>query len=122
MVRIEERQIKEARRIREKYLKSVSNIKESESKLIETKKELISVIQTIEKAVNEIDEEMMKEKINNLESKIRGIQEDIKPDIIIIKKLEKDADTLFESIKQKHPNITKEELQESLLPYIDDIK
>jgi len=103
MVRIEERQIKEARRIREKYLKSVSNIKESESKLIETKKELISVIQTIEKAVNEIDEEMMKEKINNLESKIRGIQEDIKPDIIIIKKLEKDADTLFESIIYPKP-------------------
>ena len=63
----------------------------------------------------------METKIKNLESDVKKLQNNIEPIVLYIDNLKNVADNLFEKIQEKHPNVTKEELIESLYPHINNI-
>jgi len=117
-LKLEKRFIDESIRIREEYLKNLVILKEKENHILKIKTDLNETYDTIQKPVNEIDKEMMDSKIDNMTKDIKKMQDYINPIIENIKKLGKEADLLFEEIRNKHPNITKNELIKELQPHI----
>jgi len=121
MLKIDKRQIEESKRIRNEYLICLENVKIFENKLVKLTTELNNVVSTIEESINELDEELINNKLNDLDKQISNIQIEMKPDMKKIKQLKKEADILFESIRDKNPGVTKEELKNELYPHISEI-
>ena len=121
MKKIDDRFIQEAIRIRKEYLSSIFQAKSKESELVSIKNDINDTYSKIAESENEIDEELMKDKIDKLRRKVDDITKYINPIINNIESLKNDADILYENIKDKYPNVTKEELMSVFLPYMRDI-
>lgn len=119
--------IKEAVRIRKTYIDNLMYIVENEEEIVKYKEE----IEQIGKDVNIVSKKsaddpeykkFLNEKLNDLEINIEKAKKKILPYYDKIIKIQKDTENLWNSIKEKYPEITKEELQEQIIPYIKDIK
>jgi small-conductance mechanosensitive channel len=111
--------IEQAKHIRIEYIKVYKNMNECESKIEVYKNQLIDIKKEIDNVDNEND---FKEKLIIIEKNIKNIETILKPHLDKIKNLEKSADTLFENIKERYPNISKEEIQNELIPHLMEIK
>lgn len=120
-LKIEQRLIDEAVRIREEYLKSLVELKTKEENIVSIKDDLNNAYNMVSDYVNDIDKEMIENKIARLTKDIKEMQTYIQPIVDNVSKLGKDANILFEQIKDKNPRATKKELVETLSPHLKKI-
>ena len=111
--------IEQAKQIRREYAKTAKEIVGCESK-IEIYKDELSKIQ--EELNDKMDEHVMIEKLLIVEKNIKIIETTLEPFNVKIKKLEKDADKLFDNIIEKHPKMTVGDIQNELIPHLKEIK
>lgn len=118
---IDQLYIDEARRIRKKYLTNLFYIVEKEEEM----KECLSIIESIKDELNDEDniknEKVYKEKSFKLGKNIEQLKRYIIDYDDNMKVLDKDQRILYNNIKEKHVNITEEEMQKELLANIKDI-
>jgi len=111
--------IEQAKNIRRSYIKVSEDITKSEEKIEFFKQELKRLQEELNADMNE---QLVIEKAAEIEKNLKLIQDIIIPLEEKIVKLQKDADKLFENIKDRYPNITVEEIQNSLIPYLEKIQ
>lgn len=119
-MKIDDRFIKEAIRIREEYLLNVKDIKDKEGKIISIKDDINNAYEMAIKA-SDMDKELIESKIDRLRNDVNDITKYIQPIMKNINDLRNDADVLYENIKDKYPNITKDELIDIMAPYMKEI-
>ena len=122
---IAEQYINEAKRIRQEYLKNLSQILTQEPKVEERKKEGLRIQEEISDIINSDLNEVKKIlELNNrlliLEKEIVSIQNIVRPYSENIEKLRGDSDRLFLAIKEKYPNIDDKALEEEIMSHIED--
>jgi len=115
--------INEAIRIRQEYMGSIKNILREENILKQKKSEIDNIQngmeEIVESDIHDITKRLkLNEELIKIERIIRIIQEKIRPHYENIEQLRKDADNLFTSITEKYPNITKDDIEEQIAPYI----
>lgn len=111
--------IEQAKNIRRLYIKVSGDITKSEKKIEFFKQEL----KRLQEELNvDMNEQLIIEKAAEIEKNLKLIQDIIIPLEEKIVKLQKDADKLFENIKDRYPNMTVEEIQNSLIPHLEKIK
>lgn len=110
--------IEQAKSIRREYIKNAKEIIKCEGKIENYRNEL-------NKIQSELHDEMSKDdlrlKLIDVEKNIKSIENIISPYDKKIKELEKSADKLFENIKERHPDISPEQIQRELIPYLTEI-
>ena len=119
---INQRFINEAIRIREEYLRTLENIVKEEDIISEYKsniQELLNkndkyVEDNKDKIISQVKEEL-KEELSDLDVNINKITNKLTPLFDLISKLEKESQNLFISIKEKHPNLTTDEIQYQII-------
>lgn len=107
--------IEQAKHIRREYIKNSKEISKCEDKIEIYKNELDIIQNELNGKMNETD---LLNKLILVEKNIKSIENIIQPYIDKIKNLEKDADKLFDNIKNKHSNITSEEIKNELIPHL----
>lgn len=122
---IAEQYINEAKRIRQEYLKNLSQILTQEPKVEERKKEGLRIQEEISDIINSDLNEVKKIlELNNrlliLEKEIVSIQNIVRPYSENIEKLRGDSDRLFLAIKEKYPNIDDKDIEEEIMSHIED--
>lgn len=122
---IAEQYINEAKRIRQEYLKNLSQILTQEPKVEERKKEGLRIQEEISDIINSDLNEVKKIlELNNrlliLEKEIVSIQNIVRPYSENIEKLRGDSDRLFLSIKEKYPNIDDKDIEEEIMSHIEE--
>lgn len=110
--------IEQAKSIRKEYIKNVKEVVKCESKVEEYKSKLIE----IQEELKSVDFETAKLKLHEIEKNIKSVETILSPYTKKIEELEANADTLFEKIKERHPNLTMEEIQNELIPYLMEIE
>lgn len=123
-MKIDKIYINEAIRIRKEYYDSINNILKQEKILLKKKEEIDDLRDNMEEIVHsDIHDLTKKLKLNNhllsIDRIIKKIQEQIRPDYEKIEKLRTDADNLYNSIKEKYPNIKEDEIKEEISPYLE---
>jgi len=114
---IDEHYIKEAIRIREEYLKNLIYITEEEENI----KKLISDLENIGKDIENTEgksEKYYRDALFEIEIMIRKATEKIIPFHEKKKQLDKEQRKLYNSIKDKYPNITDDDMKGYIVPYI----
>lgn len=109
--------IEQAKSIRREYIKNINEITKCESKVEEYKSKLVE----IQDELSHLDFELAKAKFNEVEKNIKIIEEILNPHVLKIKELETNADKLFERIKERHPNLSMEQIQQELIPHLTEI-
>ncbi len=124
MVKIDDRFLKEGSRIREEYLENLEFIVNKEQEMLRIKDDLFKLITDIKSfgTINEIDEELVANRIQKLDRELKDLQKSIKPKTERIDELRSDADRLYDIIKEKYPDITQDDLKDQLYPYISEIE
>jgi len=122
---IAEQYINEAKRIRQEYLKNLSQILTQEPKVEERKKEGLRIQEEISDIINSNLNEVKKIlELNNrlliLEKEIVSIQNIVRPYSENIEKLRGDSDRLFLAIKEKYPNIDDKDIEEEIMSHIEE--
>lgn len=122
---ISEQYINEAKRIRQEYLKNLSQILTQEPKVEERKKEGLRIQEEISDIINSDLNEVKKIlELNNrlliLEKEIVSIQNIVRPYSENIEKLRGDSDRLFLAIKEKYPNIDDKDIEEEIMSHIEE--
>lgn len=107
--------IEQAKYIRREYIKNSKEISECESKIESYKDELNDIQSELNEKMNENE---LLNKLILVEKNIKAIENIIQPHIDKIKKLEKEADKLFDSIKEKHTTLTSEDIKNELVPHL----
>lgn len=121
MNNIEKRYIDEAIRIREKYLNLLNELNNNENLIFKIKDNLNISYNMVKSIKNDIDKELLENKINVLSNDITLIKSKIEPIIENIENLKISANLLYENLKEKYPNIQKETLIDILKPYMEKI-
>lgn len=117
---IDKHYINEAKRIREEYLKNLIYIAEEEDNI----KSLIEDLDKIGKEIEDSDnksEKYYKDALFEIEIMIRKATEKIIPYHEKKKELDKQQRSLYNTIKDKYPNITDEQMMEHIIPHIIEI-
>jgi len=117
-IKINKRYINEALRIREEYLKSLTELKKKEKCLVKIKNDINDAYNMVSDTVNN---KIMENKINILTKEIKNLNEYIQPITNKIDKLKDEANDLYMNIKESSPNITKEDIKKIFLPHIKKI-
>jgi seryl-tRNA synthetase len=119
--RIHERYIKQAIRIREDFIRNMQKIIESEKEINTYKDSIVNLMKSNEKYITENsdkDLDMIKNTIKDdlleIDSKIEKITKELSPMIQKTEKLEKESKELFSAIKDKYPNLSKEDIQKEI--------
>lgn len=111
--------IEQAKHLRREYIKNSNDLNKCENRIQDYKLEL-------DKLRNELNEKMddksLKEKLILIEKNINIIETLLEPFASRVKELEKDADKLFDNIREKHPGISEEEIQKELIPHLEKIE
>lgn len=110
--------IEQAKNIRRQYIKNLNDILKCEDEISFYKKEL----NVINNHLNFENEENLKYKMFEIEKNIKKIETIMTPFGKKVKELEKEADKLFENIKERHPEYTVEDIQNELIPHLKEIK
>lgn len=111
--------IEQAKHIRREYIKNAREVIKCESKIENFRKDL-SLLQ--EELNEDMKEDIIKEKLVLIEKNIKFIENIIEPHVNKINQLEKDAEKLFEKIKEKYPNREVSDIQNDLIPHLAEIK
>jgi hypothetical protein len=111
--------IEQAKNLRREFIKNNKDIVNCEEKIEIFKKELIDVKNQMN---DEMNEQILREKLILVEKNIKSIEKILEPYTLKIKKLQNDADRLFDSIKERHTNMTTEQIQNELIPHLIEIK
>lgn len=125
MEKIHERYINEGCRIRESYLTTIESIQDKE-KIINKHKEFIknlmeSASEYVEKNKDKSIDHIKKELNNNLldiDSSINKITKELEPLGSKMDELKKDSKTLYNIIKEKHPDLSDLDIQEQIFKSI----
>jgi len=107
--------IEQAKHIRLEYGKTIRDVINCEEKINAYKDEL-NVLQ--EELSEKMNEEVIREKLVLIGKNIKHIENILIPHNDKIKELMIDADKLFENIKERHPLLTTEDIQNELIPYL----
>lgn len=110
-----------AKNLRNEYFKIVKELVSYEEKLQTFKKEFVDIESDMSNNEKITKDEAMSI-MNDFEKKISDIENILSPKVRYIKKLEEQADILFENIKKCYPDMTTEEIQKELIPYLEEIK
>jgi len=110
--------IEQAKMIRLEYIKNIKEIVKCENK-VEEYKQRLTVIQN---EIKDVDIETAKLKLEEVEKNIHNIENILKPYTLKIKELESSADRLFESIKERHPHLSMDEIKNELIPHLIKIE
>jgi len=114
---MDKKYIEQAKYLRSEFFKTIVELSSYENDLKKYKDDLDSMDLSEKK-----DSESALAVISEFERKITEIEQIISPKVKYIKELEKQADTLFENIKSFYPDMTMEELQQELIPHLEEIK
>jgi chromosome segregation ATPase len=109
--------IEQAKNIRREYIKNVREVAKCESEVEKYRTKLLA----INEELHDIDEDTAKLKLVEIEINMKKIESIITPYTSKLTKLEEDADKLFENIKQRHPELSMEQIQNELIPYLTEI-
>lgn len=112
--------INEAIRIREQYLDNLIYITNEEENI----KALVSDLETIKEKVLNSDlksETYYKDSLYEIEIMLKKASDKIAPFHDKIKELDKLQKTLYNTIKEKYPNIVDEQIQSAILPHIMEV-
>lgn len=118
--------IKESMRIRDEYISSLKKILDEEDIINEKKKEIESLKGNIEELIkidmNDVTKRLkLNNTLNGIDKLMKDIQTRIQPHYDHIENLRTDADKLYNSIREKYPNIDEEEMKNELYPYLEII-
>jgi len=116
--------ITEAERIRKIYLSNMKEIVRLEkfvdvekNKIVEFQKELESIIKDPD--LSDVRKTLtLNNRLLDIERSIKKIQDSIKPYYENIESLRGDADRLYIAIKEKYPNISKDDIQTEIMKYV----
>lgn len=113
--------INEAIRIRKEYLKNIDDIN-SKVDILNVYKDKVDKMKQDINTIPNMDngEQLMNEKMVQLGLLLDELKKEMTPAYVKIQQLEKDSDKLYETILQKYPNITKEEIQSQILPRLNE--
>ena len=120
---IHERYKDEAQRIRNEFIKSLEYLKTKEDKIEKYKNRISEVLNNIEDYIinskDDLTEEeinvVLKDELNEIETNMILIQDDIKLLDTKIKKLKQESHNLYIQISEKYPTLTEEEIQKEIL-------
>ena len=110
--------IEQAKNIRREYIKNAKEVVKCEGKIEDYKKDLNKLQEDLSE---NMDEHILRDKFFLIEKNIKSIEKIIQPYIDKIKLLEKDADKLFDNIKERHKSMTTEQIQDELIPHLTEI-
>jgi hypothetical protein len=116
-MKIDKIYINEAKRIRKIYFTNLICIVEKENDI----RQYFSMIEKIKEDVDANDDqndEFYVNKLIEINDNIESIKKFILPHSEIIKELDNAQKLLYNNIKDKYPNITDDEIQEQIIPYI----
>jgi len=124
-MKIHNKYINEAKRIRSDYLNFTNFIKKE--KLIEKyKNRILNLLESMEKFIEkneELDEESLKEKLNDelmdMNTNMEKIQNDVKILDENIKKLKTQSKQLYATISTEYPNLDEKKIQKQILYSLD---
>lgn len=111
--------IEQAKNIRREYIRNAKEIVKREDIIDGYRQELTKVQ---EELTDKINEQTLVEKLILIEKNIKGIEKILEPYTSKMKQLEKEADKLFENIKERHKTLTPEDIKNELIPYLAEIK
>jgi len=122
MGRIKDRYIKEANRIRETFIKTIREIEEKEKLVTKHKNDIKIIMKSNSEYIENnrdisIDEakESMKGELETIEEKIVFIVGELEPLLEKIEKLKKESKELYKAIKDRHPELSEEDIQKEVL-------
>jgi chromosome segregation ATPase len=110
--------IEQAKALRRQFFKNAKEVIKHEDAINNYRIELLNLKDEINPQMNE---ELIRGKFIEIEKKIKSIEDILDPYNQQIRKLEKEADILFEHIKERHPNLTKEDIERELIPHLLEI-
>jgi hypothetical protein len=117
---IEEIYINEAKRIREEYLKNLIYIAKEEDNI----KTLTNDLETLGNEIENSDsksENYYRDALFEVEVMIRKATDKILPYHDKVKELDKQQRKLYNTLKDKYPNISDEEIRSEIIPHIIEI-
>jgi len=119
---IKDRYIKEANRIREKFIDTIKKIEQKEQLINSHKNEITALMKknseyvekNKKKSVDQIKVDM-KDELYQIEKNIEKIVEELQPLLDNIQILEKESKDLYRSIKDRHPELSEKQIQKEIL-------
>jgi hypothetical protein len=122
MNKIHERYINQAKRIREQYIKNMQLILLKDKIIDKYKTNIKNIMISNKKYIDSNSDKnlnmiknSLKEKLLEIESNINNISKELIPLIEKNEKLEKESTELFITIKDKYPDLSKEDIQKEIL-------
>lgn len=110
--------IEQARSIRREYIRNAKEIVKCEDRIESYRNELTKIQSELN---DEMSKDNLRDKLLIIEKNIRSIENIIGPFDKNIKELEKSADKLFDNIRERHPELTTDQIQRELIPYLAEI-
>ena len=121
MIKIHQRYIDNAIRIRKEFLLVMTDILEKETEIVTHKNRINELMSSNEKYINDNSKspiEKIKKNIqndlNDIESNIIKINNKLLPVLEKLEKLKKDSKELYSAIKDKYPNLSEQEIQNQI--------
>jgi uncharacterized protein YhaN len=114
---IDEIYIKEAVRIREEYLNNLVYLAKEEENIKELTKELNQIAKDVEDS-DAKGEKYYRDALFEVELTIRKATDKVIPYYDKTKELDKQQKNLYDTIKDKYPNISDEEMKKEIIPHI----
>lgn len=126
-MKIHYKYINEAKRIRINYLNLVKNFTEKEELIKKYKDRILEILDYIEKYIDKnkkLDEESLKETLNeelmDINSNMDKIQNDVKKLDSNIQNLKNQSKKLYITIEEKYPELNEKEIQKQILYSLDN--
>jgi len=120
--KIHKRFLDEASRIRIDYLNELKKFESKEEDLKQYQNKLTDLLNNIEKYINEnnntTEEEItedLKVELSEIEVNMNIIQKEVSILEKKVKKLRKESSTLYKAIKEKHPELSEQDIQHEIL-------
>ncbi len=121
MIKIHQRYIENAIRIRKEFLSVMIDILDKETEITIHKNRISDLMSINEKYINDNSKspiEKIKKNIqndlNDIESNIIKINNKLLPVLEKLEKLKKDSKELYSAIKDKYPNLSEQEIQNQI--------
>jgi D-mannonate dehydratase len=118
---IHERYIKEANRIRKEYIDIILQINDREKEINQYKKEIEIIFEKDVEYVKDNNNKQLdiikseiRDDLIDIDNKIEKISNTLMPLLVNIESLKKQSADLYLSIKDKYPNLSKEEIQKEI--------
>ena len=123
-MKIHDRYINEAIKIRKEYINIIEEIQQKENKIFESKYEIEKIITETNSYVQKVsdkkvnDDEAKKylnDKLMDIETNIQNVQKELKPHFDKIEELKKSSQNLYHIISEKYPDMQQKEIQEQII-------